>query len=89
MAKSFLDFYAEEPLARENTFRHLEPDRRAPPSWHDPDVRARLPQPVWDSEEGAMSIACYEKTWSIAFQVRRVHGRRVHSVTDGAATGSR
>ena len=74
MAKTFLDFYAEEPLARENAFRNLEPDRSAPPSFHDPAVRARLPEPIWDSPEGEMAIACYNKTWSLAFQVRNSSG---------------
>lgn len=68
------DFYADEPLVRDNTFIGTEPDRTHPPSIHDPAVRAALPRPVWDSAEGASAIRAWDKTWEIAFKnLRRVH----------------
>ena len=58
----------------ENRFIGTEPDRTHPPSIHDPRVRLALPQPVWDSAEGASALRAWDKTWEIAFNnLRRVH----------------
>ena len=65
MAKEYLDFYAETALVAENSFIHAVSDRSPVPSLN--DVRTRLPQPFWDGPRGADAVACYWRTWEIAF----------------------
>jgi glycogen debranching enzyme len=66
----YLDLYAPDTLVRENTFIDAEPDRSFPPSFH--ESRCLLPEPSWDGHDDA--VACYWKTWELAFRnLRRVH----------------
>jgi hypothetical protein len=68
------DFYAEEGLVKLNEFISKAPNKERPPSLHDPSVRAKLPVPFWDCDEGAAAVDCYWKTWEIAFgNLERVH----------------
>ena len=76
MAKSFLDFYDDNVLVKENSFIAQAPDRTPPPSLHDPRVRARLPQPFWEGQRGADAVACYWRTWELAFGNLRGVGAR-------------
>lgn len=63
--KRYLDFYADVPLISENTFINCAADRSVPPTLA--AVRARLPEPHWEGARGAAAIACYWKTWELAF----------------------
>ena len=63
--KRFLDFYADAALVSENTFIGCSVDSSTPPTFA--SVRSRLPDPHWEGERGAAAIACYWRTWEIAF----------------------
>lgn len=65
--KSYLDFYDGNKVVDENEFLRMKPDTSPVPKLSDPAVRAKLPQPFWDGQRGADAIACYWKTWEIAF----------------------
>lgn len=77
--KSFLDFYTQEPLVKENEFLKLKPDRSFPPSLAEsihllpaPWIEDGLPVRASDGVDESM-IALYWKAWDLAFRnIRRV-----------------
>ncbi len=60
---SYLDFFAEDAVVKENVFLTRVPDRSMPTTFQ--TARPRLPQPFWDGHEA--EIACYWKVWELAF----------------------
>lgn len=70
--RSFLDFYTQEALVKENDFLKAKPDRAFPPSFAE-SVHL-LPAP-WIESNGSASdgvdesmIAMYWKAWDLAFR---------------------
>lgn len=57
-------YYLTNPFARENTFRAAPPEQRDLPTFE--QARTRLPQPFWGDHPDA--IACYWRTWGLAFR---------------------
>lgn len=55
------------PLVAKNTFLSLSPDQTPLPQFS--DIRTRLPRPIWDGHE--RHIACYWRTWELAFSKLR------------------
>lgn len=53
----------QNPHAAENVFLHKEPENRPLPTFA--GERDRLPSPVWEGHEDA--ISCYWKAWELAF----------------------
>lgn len=51
------------PLVAKNTFLSLSPDQTPLPRFN--DIRTRLPRPIWDGHES--HLACYWRTWELAF----------------------
>lgn len=60
----YLDAYVRDPLVKENRFIKLQPEQSAPPSFE--SARNLLPDPCWEGHDDA--IACYWKTWELAFR---------------------
>lgn len=56
-------FYVDDPNAARNTFRDRPCQTEPVPTYE--EARDRLPQPFWTGREDV--LACYEKTWRIAF----------------------
>jgi hypothetical protein len=60
----YLDVWIKDPLVLENPFIGLQPEPSALPSFE--AARNLLPDPHWEGH--AAAIACYWKTWELAFQ---------------------
>jgi len=68
--RRYYDRHVEEPPVRENPFIGREPDRSFPKNFH--ESKDLLPAPHWEGHDDA--IACYWKTWELAFRnLTRVH----------------
>ena len=57
-------FYAKNKYVDLNPFLGMTPEERPLPVYE--EIKDRLPQPVWEGHPDA--IACYHKTWEIAFR---------------------
>ncbi len=55
--------YADEPYVQKNTFLTRKAEQAPLPTYD--EVKDRLPCPVWEGHEDA--ISCYDKAWKIAF----------------------
>lgn len=64
-------FYVKNPYAEKNVFLKTTPESVPLPDYQ--DFIRQLPVPVWDGHDDA--IACYNKTWNIAFKnLKRANG---------------
>lgn len=57
-------FYADNPYVAKNPFLKMEAEDTPLPTYA--EAKDRLPRPIWPGHEDA--IACYDKTWEIAFR---------------------
>jgi glycogen debranching enzyme len=82
MGKHFLVndnlFYADNPRVARNTF--LDAPLKTGPLPTYEESRGRLPRPVWDGHPDA--LACYDRTWEIAFKNLRNANREAGFVSD-------
>ncbi len=56
--------YADDPHAAKNTFLKLPADTSELPRYD--DVKDKLPKPIWQGHDD--TLACYTRTWEIAWQ---------------------
>lgn len=56
-------FYAENEYVAKNPYLHMEVEDAPLPTYQ--EVKYRLPRPVWQGREDV--LACYDRTWEIAF----------------------
>jgi len=57
-------FYADNPYVAKNPFLSMEAEDKPLPTYA--EAKDRLPKPIWPGHEDA--LACYDKTWEIAFR---------------------
>jgi len=65
-------------LVKENSFLTKRPDINPLPVYE--DIKEKLPQPIWDGHSDY--VACYWKTWQIAFSNLRspIQGRDLFQI---------
>ena len=56
-------FYAENAYVTKNPYLHMEAEDAPLPTYK--EVKDRLPRPVWQGRQDV--LACYDRTWEIAF----------------------
>lgn len=78
----YLDRYVENPFVKENIFIDEQYELQSPPLLA--DVKQQLPQPFWESHQDV--IACYWKTWEIAFGNLRQPHENSHFVNNYVTT---
>lgn len=57
-------FYANNPYVEKNPYLHKKAEKVPLPKYT--KIREQLPRPIWDGHEDV--LACYDKTWEIAFR---------------------
>ena len=57
-------FYAKNQYVEKNPFLHMPPEEKPLPVYG--EIKDKLPKPIWEGHADA--IACYYKTWEIAFR---------------------